>query len=96
LYQRECGTAEHPRNAGDLALIGCGVSAHPFGIAPVHGVHLARADMFAVRPGNPQVPSDRLEAVARQLSRCEIIAEYGIHRVNQFASGRDIPHASIF
>jgi hypothetical protein len=38
------------------------------------------------------VPRDRLEAVPRQLARREVVADHGVHRVDQLAPRRQEPH----
>ena len=40
------------------------------------------------------MPRDRLEPVARQVARREVVAEHGVERVDQLAPGRDQPHAA--
>ena len=49
--------------------------------------------MLAIRAGDAEVPRDRLEPVARQIARREVVAQHGVQRVDQLAAGRDEAYA---
>ena len=90
--ERERGTAEEPREAGDLLDVGGGVAAHAIRIALVDGVDLIAAHVLAVRTGEAEVTRDRLEAVAREIAGREVVPKNRVQRIDQLAARCDEPH----
>ena len=82
------------REAGDFVDVRGGVALHAIGIGVPRRVNLIAGDQLAIGAGDAEMSRDRLQAVSGKFARREIVAEDGVHRVDQLAARRDESHAA--
>jgi hypothetical protein len=80
------GAAEGASEAGGLGDVVAGVAADPGRVAAEDVVHAGAGDVLAVGAGQAEVAGDRLEAVAGEIARREVVAEDRVHGVDELAA----------